>query len=89
MEQKNYWKGLEELQKDPAFVETSSKEFREELPLDELFGSDSAMFASTRRRDFLKLMGFSISAAALAASCKIPVRQVIPYVFKPEEVYPV
>ena len=88
MEQKNYWKGIEELQKDPAFVEASSKEFREELPLEEIFGSDSTMLASTKRRDFLKLMGFSISAAALAASCKIPVRQVIPYVFKPEEVYP-
>jgi MoCo/4Fe-4S cofactor protein with predicted Tat translocation signal len=88
MEQKNYWKGLEELKQEPAFVEASSKEFSEELPLDEIFGSDAAMFASTHRRDFLKLMGFSISAAALAASCTIPVRQIIPYVFKPEEVYP-
>ncbi len=88
MGQKNYWKGLEELKQEPVFVEASSKEFREELPLEEIFGSDAIMASSTKRRDFLKLMGFSISAAALAASCKIPVRQVIPYVFKPEEVYP-
>jgi len=40
------------------------------------------------RRDFLKLWGFSIGAAALAASCKRPVQKAIPFLIRPEEVTP-
>ena len=40
------------------------------------------------RRDFLKYMGFSLSAATVAASCEIPVKHAIPYVVKPEEIVP-
>lgn len=40
------------------------------------------------RRDFLKFMGFSISAATLAACTKTPVKHAIPYVIKPNEVDP-
>ena len=39
------------------------------------------------RRDFLKLMGFSIAAASLAA-CETPVNKSIPYLIKPEEITP-
>ena len=42
---------------------------------------------NTGRRDFLKMLGFSLSAAALA-SCKMPVKKSIPYIFKPEDVTP-
>ncbi len=40
------------------------------------------------RRDFLKLWGFSIGAAVLAASCKRPVQKAIPFLIRPEEVTP-
>lgn len=40
------------------------------------------------RRDFLKLMGFSFTGAALAACSRMPVEKVIPYLVKPEEVTP-
>jgi len=40
------------------------------------------------RRDFLKTMGFSVSAAALVASCKIPVKKALPYVNQPEHITP-
>lgn len=40
------------------------------------------------RRDFLKYMGFSVTAATVAASCEIPVKHAIPYVIKPEEIVP-
>ena len=33
-------------------------------------------------------MGFSTAAAALAASCETPVKKVIPYVNKPENMIP-
>src|SRR6185295_12383441 len=87
MEQKNYWKGLEELHDDPAFLKERDKEFAEELPVEEIFES-SIVQKPTGRRDFLKMLGFSVSAATLAASCRIPVTKAIPYVIKPEEIIP-
>ncbi len=85
MSQKQYWKGLDELQDSAAHNEAVSKEFKEDLPLD--LGS-SLLDATTPRRDFLKFLGFSTAAATLAASCEMPVRKVIPYAIKPEEIVP-
>ncbi|MEZ5017956.1 MAG: TAT-variant-translocated molybdopterin oxidoreductase [Flavipsychrobacter sp.] len=85
MSQKKYWKGLEELQATAAHKEVVDNEFKEELPLDL---SDDLLGANTPRRDFLKFLGFSTAAAALAASCEMPVRKVIPYAIKPEEIVP-
>lgn len=87
MEQKNYWKGIEQLQRTPEFIAERNKEFTEELPVEEIFGSKIAS-KPTARRDFLKMMGFSVAAATIAASCKIPVKKAIPYVIKPEEIVP-
>nr|WKN36931.1 TAT-variant-translocated molybdopterin oxidoreductase [Tunicatimonas sp. TK19036] len=83
---KRYWKGLEELRNDPEFVKNADKEFPEYLPLDDRKGGDSSLGSNTRR-DFLKMMGFGISAATLAA-CEAPVRKAIPYVVKPVDVDP-
>src|SRR5436190_3091548 len=44
--------------------------------------------SSTPRRDFLKYLGFSTAAAALAAGCKIPSRKVVPFANKPADVFP-
>ncbi len=85
MSQKQYWKGLEELENNPAHQEAASKEFNELLPLDV---SDSLLGATAPRRDFLKYLGFSTAAAMLAASCEMPVRRAIPYAIKPEEIVP-
>ncbi|MEN9523315.1 MAG: hypothetical protein RL065_1692, partial [Bacteroidota bacterium] len=85
--EKKYWKGLEEMQQTKEHTSQVQNEFSEELPLVEMF-SDSLTSKSTGRRDFLKVMGFSVAAATLAASCEIPVRKAIPYVIKPEEVVP-
>lgn len=88
MEIKNkYWKGFEELNKDPQFVKESRNEFYEGLPLDEVL-NESNLALSSNRRDFLKFFGFSVSAVALAACNTAPVKNVIPYVVKPEEVTP-
>jgi molybdopterin-containing oxidoreductase family iron-sulfur binding subunit len=57
------------------------------LPLVDDLGQD-AEGLNAPRRDFLKMMGFSVTAATLAASCEMPVRKAIPYVIKPEEVTP-
>ncbi len=39
------------------------------------------------RRDFLRMMGFGMSAVALAA-CQAPIRKAIPYIQKPVDVDP-
>lgn len=87
MAEKKYWKGLEELRNDAEFVRLKNNEFFEHLPVDEQLGKKAEENSVTPRRDFLKFMGFSIAAATLAA-CEAPVVKSIPYVVKPEEVYP-
>lgn len=88
MELKNqYWKGIEEAEKHPEFMQTKGNEFHEALPLEEVL--DAADFdLSSNRRDFLKYFGFSVSAVALAACQKTPVKYAIPYVVKPGNVTP-
>lgn len=84
---KKYWKGLPELHNSPEFQEQHKNEFAESLPMDEFLSSDDAAKSGTSRRDFLKVMGFSTAAVALAA-CETPVIKSIPYLVKPEEVTP-
>jgi MoCo/4Fe-4S cofactor protein with predicted Tat translocation signal len=85
---KIYWKGPEELAKDPNYMKTVANEFAEDLPMEEFLGDANAMAnSSTSRRDFLKFTGFSLAAATLAA-CESPVVKTIPYVNKPEDVTP-
>lgn len=85
MSQKQYWKGLEELQETAAHKDVVENEFKEPLPFDL---SGNLLDAKTPRRDFLKFLGFSTAAATLAASCEMPVRKVIPYAIKPEDIVP-
>ncbi|MBK6995866.1 MAG: TAT-variant-translocated molybdopterin oxidoreductase [Lewinellaceae bacterium] len=76
------WVGTEDLIRDEAFVQSSQSEFSVEN-IDQTDGNWQAS-----RRDFLKLMGFGLGAATIAASCEIPVKKAIPYVTKPDEIVP-
>lgn len=88
MEQKNkYWKGIEQLNNTPEYVQTKRNEFSEGLPLDEVI-SEKDFELSSNRRDFLKFFGFSVSAVALAACNNAPIKNAIPYVVKPEQITP-
>ena len=80
---KQYWKGLEELTKNPEYEKYADKEFPEYLPVSD----DAQAGQGASRRDFLKLMGFGVAAASLAA-CETPVRKAIPYLNKPAEIDP-
>ncbi len=73
---KTYWKGIEQLKNDPAFVKNAESEFPE-------FPGEGG----SNRRDFLKMMGFGVAAVSLAA-CEAPIRKAIPYVEKPVDVDP-
>jgi MoCo/4Fe-4S cofactor protein with predicted Tat translocation signal len=84
---KKYWKGLEELNKTPEFVELNKHEFAEPIPIEEVL-SGNGLTGTTPRRNFLKTVGFGIGAVSLAACSKVPVHKSIPYLIKPEEVTP-
>lgn len=75
---KTYWRGFEELEQSPEFVKNAKQEFPDYLPSESENGGHY-------RRDFLKMMGFGVAAATLAA-CETPVRKAIPYLNKPEDV---
>ncbi|MFD1768578.1 TAT-variant-translocated molybdopterin oxidoreductase [Sphingobacterium suaedae] len=84
---KKYWKGLEELQQTPAFVESSKGEFAEPIPVEDVL-NEAGLSTKTPRRDFLKALGFGLGAVTLAACNRTPVHKAVPYVIKPEEVTP-
>ena len=84
---KKYWKGLEELQQTPAFIQDSKAEFVETIPVEDVL-SDGGLNSKTPRRDFLKALGFGVGAVTLAACSRTPVHKAVPYLIKPEEVTP-
>lgn len=86
--QQHYWKGYEELENEPGFVAGREKEFAEDLPMEEFLGNEANLGSTqTNRRDFLKFLGFGVTAATLAA-CETPVNKAIPYLVKPETITP-
>ncbi len=84
---KKYWKGLEELNQTPAFVEKSKGEFAESVPVEDVL-NEAGLSTRTPRRDFLKALGFGLGAVTLAACNRTPVHKAMPYVIKPEEITP-
>ncbi len=87
MSENKYWQNFGELNESDATKKSAKDEFREELPLDEL-GDETIFNAKTPRRDFLKYMGFSTAAAAIAASCEMPVHKSIPFLHKRDDIIP-
>jgi len=85
---KKYWVGLEELNETQAFQEAQQNEFApESKSVDQFLEETELAKTSTNRRDFLKFLGFSVTAATVAA-CETPVIHSIPYVNKPEQITP-
>ena len=83
---KKYWKSLEE-RNDLSHNHQEIKEHKHKNAVLDLLDSETVSQQASRR-DFLKLWGFSLGAAALAASCTRPVQKAIPLLIRPEEVSP-
>src|SRR4051812_11312796 len=75
---KVYPRGIDELTNNREFVKNAHNAFAQPRPEEDRGHS---------RRDFLKMMGFGMSAVALAA-CEAPIRKAIPYVNKPVDIDP-
>jgi Fe-S-cluster-containing dehydrogenase component len=82
------WIGSEDLSRDEKFIEIATQEMPDASVASMLAQGASFKAANTGRRDFLKYLGFSISAATVAASCEIPLKRAIPYVTKPDDMVP-
>lgn len=84
--EKKYWQSFGELNNTEAYQQSAKNEFKEELPFED---ADNGLFnGATPRRDFLKYLGFSTTAAMIAASCEMPVKKAIPFANKPEDIVP-
>ena len=79
--EKKYWQSFGALNQSDAYQKDVQNEFKEERPA--LSEDSNLLEAKTPRRDFLKYLGFSTAAAAVAASCEMPVKKAIPFVNKP------
>ena len=72
-----YWQDVENKVLDQEYL---SKEFQD--------GEFDSFSIKKTRRNFLKIMGFSVTALPLTGCIKIPVRKAIPYLKKNDVVYP-
>ncbi len=83
--EKKYWQSLENYKKMKKNT-ASDNETVPEFSIDGL--DESEIKGKSSRRDFLKMMGFSVSAVALVSSCQMPVRKAIPLLNRPQELTP-
>ena len=84
---KKLWTSPDDNKPQKNFTSHTNRAARRDEHLDEFY-DDKTLNVSASRRDFLKLFGFSIASAAVAASCEQPVRKAIPFLIQPETVKP-
>lgn len=84
--QKGIWIGEKDLTRDAQFMKDAMQEVHPSI-VSQLSSEDAVENLESNRRDFLKYLGFGVTAATVA-SCEIPVKRVIPYVSKPQEIIP-
>jgi molybdopterin-containing oxidoreductase family iron-sulfur binding subunit len=74
-----WWRTLDELAEDPAFLEQLYNEFPSQV---------EAIADPVQRRTFLKLMGASLALAGAGACTRQPLEKIVPYVRQPEDIIP-
>ena len=82
------WIGEKDLSRDESFIQEAQNEVQQPSLVEALGDEEVASSLGGKRRDFLKMMGFGLGAATVAAGCDIPVKRAIPYVVKPDEIVP-
>jgi len=82
------WIGEKDLTGDQEFLRDAQNELQGPSIVEALGEQEVVDNVGGNRRDFLKMMGFGLGAATVAAGCDIPVKRAIPYVIKPDEIVP-
>ena len=78
------WRSIEEKEEQKRNpVSHANRKLSNGESLDNVL-DDKTLNTNSSRRDFLKLFGFSVASAAVAASCEQPVRKAIPFLIRPE-----
>ncbi|MCP4414544.1 MAG: 4Fe-4S dicluster domain-containing protein, partial [Gammaproteobacteria bacterium] len=76
-----YWKSIDELKNQAVEGDYSTSSEVSLL-------NDDGIRTDPSRRDFLKVLGFSLGYATLVTGCEMTVNKAIPYLNKPEEITP-
>ena len=84
--EKQYWQSLEEYSALNKESVTEKKVAEPEFSVEGL--DESEIKGTSSRRDFLKMLGFSVGTVALVSSCQMPVRKAIPLLNQPEDLVP-
>ncbi len=82
---KKYWKSIEEKSQKIILQKGGDKHTSQNTNIGTEIDDMTFEFTASRR-DFLKLCGYSLAAATIAASCESPIIKAIPFIIKPEEV---
>jgi MoCo/4Fe-4S cofactor protein with predicted Tat translocation signal len=82
-----YWRTIEEIESGPVQEELSNAEKAEKEDVMAVLES-IPLKANASRRDFLKIMSFSVTSAALLAACNKPVQRAIPFLIQPSDIIP-
>ncbi|MEM6799939.1 MAG: TAT-variant-translocated molybdopterin oxidoreductase [Bacteroidota bacterium] len=90
MSKPKYWRSIDERNQTPEFLAEAGKEFPTDIPMSQKLENvkDEDLNVSANRRDFMKVLGFGITAATLSACVEGPVKKAIPYVEKPQDIIP-
>ncbi|MEE9572621.1 MAG: TAT-variant-translocated molybdopterin oxidoreductase, partial [Candidatus Neomarinimicrobiota bacterium] len=82
---KKYWKSIEEINQKNIIQKGGDKHISQNIYI----GTENDVTTinnTASRRDFLKMCGYSLAGATIAASCEAPIMKAIPFLIKPEEV---
>lgn len=82
-----YWRSIEEIETGPILDE---KDKAQDTHNDDVLGmlEGLPLKASASRRDFLKIMSYSVAGGALLAACQKPVQKAIPFLIQPSDTIP-
>jgi molybdopterin-containing oxidoreductase family iron-sulfur binding subunit len=85
---KKYWRSLEEVVSGPVIPEEekSTESSDKGNILSMIDGIPFKQGAS--RRDFIKLMSYSVASSAILAACKKPIQYAVPFLTQPTDVVP-